>query len=385
MHRRSFLGRAAAAAAALLPPAAFAAETKRFDIPALRKGWEARLRAIAAKGVLPVVDIESSYNPGKIDLADFAARMDPLGVAQICMSPQIGKKGFEAGKLWNDRAHEAVAAFPDHFIPTSTSAIWPTWTEKPDAFLDIHFRRVLEDGYPLMGEFEFRHYPSPRELKRGEMYRDIHIPIDSEPGHRLFKFSQDTGISFQIHYEIEDVLLAPLEKMLAAYPKAKVIWCHLAQIRYQKRSTIYGPDYLRKLLEAHPGLHIDTAFGGPNAIYPASGEHQARVWDATGKRAARMGRPHPRPPLAFPGGPGPGRRPHERARGEDAQQAALPWRPGPAGRPHGRLPFGLEAAVQRRARPVAGGAATRRPSASPRRARARGTRARAPASGGRRP
>jgi hypothetical protein len=133
-----------------------------------------------------------------------------------------------------------------------------------------------------IGEFEFRHYPSPREYKRGEFYRDVDIPIDSEPGHRLFRFSQESGLSFQIHYEIEDRLLPPLEKMLRTYPKAKVVWCHLAQIRYQRRSTIYGPDYVRKLLETHPGLYIDTAFGGPNAVYPASGEHQARVWGPGG-------------------------------------------------------------------------------------------------------
>lgn len=284
MHRRDFLGGTAALVTLAMAPRQLGAAGNRtpFDVPALRKGWEARLRAIAAKGKVPIIDIESSYNPGKIDLARFAGQMDSLGVGQICMSPQIGKKGFNKGKMWNDGARDAVAAFPDHFIPTSTAGIWPAWTERPDAFLDIHFRRVIEENYPLMGEFEFRHYMSPPEYKRGEKYRDIDIPIDSEPGHRLFKFSEETGLSFQIHYEIEDRLLPPLEKMLSAYPKAKVIWCHLAQIRYQKRSTIYGPDYLRKLLEAHPGLHIDTAFGGPGSIYPDSHEHHARVWGPNG-------------------------------------------------------------------------------------------------------
>lgn len=285
MDRRSFLGGSAATLAltAMAPGGALGAKAPgRFDIATLRKGWEARLRAIAAKGTVPLIDIESCFNPGKIDLAAFAAQMDPLGVAQVCMSPQIGKGGFEQGKLWIDGVQDAVAAFPDRFIPTSTAGVWPAWTEKPDAFLDIHFRRVVEDGYPLMGEFEFRHYMSPPEFKRGEKYRDVDIPIDSPPGHRLFKFSEETGLSFQIHYEIEDRLLPPLEKMLAAYPKAKVVWCHLAQIRYQGRSTVYGPAYLRKLLEAHPGLHIDTAFGGPNSVYPGSNERHARVWDSLG-------------------------------------------------------------------------------------------------------
>lgn len=283
MHRRAFLGGTAAALAlAAAPWSAYAKAPARFDIPALRKGWETRLRAVAATGTMPIIDIESSYNPGKIELAAFAAQMDPLGVAQICMSPQIGKNGFDKGKLWNDGAQDAVAAHPDRFIPTSTAGIWPAWTEKPDAFLDIHFKRVIDDGYPLMGEFEFRHYMSPPEYKRGETYRDVDLAIDGGPGRRLFKFSEETGLAFEIHYEIEDRLLPPLEKMLAAYPKARVIWCHLAQIRYQSRSTIYGPAYLRKLLETHPGLYIDTAFGGPGSVYPDSHEHHARVWDANG-------------------------------------------------------------------------------------------------------
>lgn len=283
MHRRSFLGGTAATLTlALVPHTLYAAKPARFDLATLRKGWETRLHAIAATGTVPIIDIESSYNPGKIDLASFAGQMDPLGVAQICMSPQIGKGGFEQGKLWIDGVQDAMAAFPDRFIPTSTAGIWPAWTEKPAAFLDIHFRRAIEDGYPLLGEFEFRHYMSPPEFKRGETYRDVHVPIDSEHGHRLFKFAEETGLAFEIHYEIEDKLLPPLEKMLATYPKAKVIWCHLAQIRYQSRSTIYGPDYLRKLLETHPGLYIDTAFGGPDSVYPDSREHHARVWDSNG-------------------------------------------------------------------------------------------------------
>lgn len=297
MLRRTFLGGAAAALSlAAVPFDALAKPHVRFDIDTLRKGWEARLHALKARTPMPIIDIESSYNPGKIDLAAFAAQMDPLGVAQICMSPQIGKNGFDKGKLWINGARAAVTAFPDRFIPTSTAGIWPAWTEKPEAFLDAHFRHVLQDGYPLLGEFEFRHYMSPPEYKRGETYRDIDIPIDGKAGHRLFKFSEETGLSFQIHYEIEDRLLPPLEKMLTAYPKAKVIWCHLAQIRYQSRSTIYGPDYLRKLLEAHPGLYVDTAFGGPNSVYPASHEHHARVWDSAGRvRAdwAALIREHP--------------------------------------------------------------------------------------------
>lgn len=33
-----------------------------FDLPALKKNWRERIAAIQAKGMLPVIDIESSFN-----------------------------------------------------------------------------------------------------------------------------------------------------------------------------------------------------------------------------------------------------------------------------------------------------------------------------------
>ncbi len=58
-----------------------------------------------------------------------------------------------------------------------------------------------------------------------------------------------------------------------------MIWCHLAQIRYAIRSTIYGPGYVRKLIETYPNLYFDVAFGGPDSVYPRSGERHDRMWD----------------------------------------------------------------------------------------------------------
>ena len=109
---------------------------------------------------------------------------------------------------------------------------------------------------------------------------DNSLPIDSDAGHKLFEFSELSGISFQIHYEIEDKLLPPppLEKMLAKYPNARVIWCHLGQIRYSDRTNTYGPEYIRSLIENHPHIYFDLAFGNANSVYPGSNEHQATVW-----------------------------------------------------------------------------------------------------------
>lgn len=139
----------------------------------------------------------------------------------------------------------------------------------------------MKDAYPMMGEYEFRHYPSRDQTRSGQIGRDEQLSLDSRAGHLLFQFSAESGIPFQLHQEIEDQYLPVLEKMLTQYPKAKVIWCHLAQVRYQARNTIYGPDYVRKLIEQHPNLYFDLAAGGPNAIYDASNEYSGKYWNRT--------------------------------------------------------------------------------------------------------
>ena len=70
-------------------------------------------------------------------------------------------------------------------------------------------------------------------------------------------------MAFQIHYEIEDRLLPPLETILERHPKATVIWCHLAMIRYPDRTRRYNPDYVGALIQRFSGLHFDLAVPGP--------------------------------------------------------------------------------------------------------------------------
>lgn len=242
-----------------------------FEIEALKQNWRRRIEAIRSSGELPVIDIESSFDPRGLNPSLYAKAMDDNAIALTAFSPQ--------GRGWMDDARVIVAIDPWRHLPATTAGIPPAWPQDADSLLTATAAHVGKDRYPLMGEFEFRHYPSPRQLRRGETHRDITVPIDGELGHRLFRLSEKTGVSFQIHYEIEDQLLPPLEKMLKQYPKAKVIWCHLAQIRYSDLNTIYGPAYVRKLIENHPNLYFDTAFGGPDSRYPASGDFHATIWD----------------------------------------------------------------------------------------------------------
>ena len=245
----------------------------QFDISTLKQKYSNRISSIKKLGILPIIDIESSYDPVHFNHDNFMRAMDRAGIAQTCLSPDP----LAGWTLWSDSSTRLANQFPEYFIPTGNGGNY-IWSKNPERFLNANEKNITEQKIPLMGEFEFRHYPSSQQVHRGDHFRDVDIPIDGPHGHRIFEFSQKTGIPFQIHYEIEDGLLPPLEKMLTQYPGAKVIWCHFAQVRYSSRSSIYSPEYLGALLDKHKNLYIDTAFGGPNSIYPANGEPHARYW-----------------------------------------------------------------------------------------------------------
>lgn len=162
--------------------------------------------------------------------------------------------------------------------PHTNSGEFPRWWNNPPAFIS-GVRKDLETGnYAFMGEHEFRHYPSPEQVKAGRSDRNIKVELDSAIGDALFQLSEDSGKAFQIHYEIEDALLPALEAVLSRHPKAQVIWCHLAMIRYPRRAEKYGPDYVRSLVERFPGLHFDLAMPPPDAIYQPSGARQSTLF-----------------------------------------------------------------------------------------------------------
>lgn len=254
------------------------------DFAQLKAGYRERLKKILATGQLPYVDIESSCNSTRTDIDAIAQSMDRLNIGLMALSADIGGGQFEKGVRFDNLSERLLASYPDRFIPVGNGGQPPALTEAPDEFLnaqEAEAKKLL-----LFGEFEFRHYPSPRQAKRGQMDRDVRVPIDGAAGHRIFSLSEKTGLPFQIHYEIEDELLAPLEKMLALYPKARVIWAHLAQIRYIERSSRYIPEYVEELIKRFPNLYFDTAFGDSSSMYPLSNQRHARVWANDGSLKA---------------------------------------------------------------------------------------------------
>jgi hypothetical protein len=276
-----FCGLASAAEISPIPMVARMTDSAKaavpFDLPTLKRNWKQRIAAMRVAGVMPMIDVESNLDE-QLDMQSFARQMDEQGVALIAFS------GLAQGRGWSDAARHAVATDPWRYIPVGDGGIPPDWKKDPVEFARTTRERIVKDGYPMMGEYEFRHYPSPDQIQRGNFRRDEDLPIDGPAGQLLFELASQSGIPFQIHQEIEDQYLPPLEKMLSSYPKARVIWCHLAQVRYQGRNTIYGPDYVRRLIEQHPNLYFDLFVGPPEHIYPASKEYPGKYWDrSTGR------------------------------------------------------------------------------------------------------
>ena len=247
----------------------------------LKTGYAQRLKKILAAGKLPYIDIESSCDSTRLDVDAIARAMDRLDVGLMALSADITRAQFAQGVRFDTLSERLLARYPDRFIPVGNGGQPPALTKAPDEFLDAQEAAARKKQIMLFGEFEFRHYPSPRQVQRGAD-RDVRVPIDGPVGHRLFALSESTGLPFQIHYEIEDDLLPPLEAMLQRYPKAKVIWCHLAQIRYLQGASRYTPAYVDGLLTRFPGLYFDTAFGKATSVYPLSNQRDARVWSPSG-------------------------------------------------------------------------------------------------------
>ncbi len=280
IRRRIIKAFCAAPLLAFVPPSRAAENVP--DISDLMAGYKQRLKKILAMGNLPYIDIESSCNSSKVDVPKIAKQMDKLNIGLMALSADIGKGQYKKGKRFDKLSELLVSDYPDRFIPVGNGGQPPVLTEATDEFLDAQEKAARNKKIILFGEYEFRHYPSPRQYQRGEKDRDVDIPIDGTTGHRVFDMSEKTGIPFQIHYEVEDKLLPPLEKMLEQYPKAKVIWCHLAQIRYIERASHYTTDYVDGLIKRFPNLYFDTAFGDASSVYPPSNQRHARVWTAFG-------------------------------------------------------------------------------------------------------
>jgi predicted TIM-barrel fold metal-dependent hydrolase len=243
----------------------------KFTRPELEQKWRARIQSFLDRNVIPIIDLESSLKRGDGEnyLVDTLPIMDDLGVALITFDgyqrPKVKKK--EKGYRWSYYIHEIVNAYPDRFILATNGGTNKNWLKGKNSFVSQTEDHVRSGQYPIMGEFDFRHYMSGHQCKNFRTDRDTDIPLDGDNGQRIFALSAETGVPFVIHHEPEDHALDALEKMLKAYPKANVIAAHFGQIRHPEKEKRFGPDLVSRLLNTYPNFYYELSTGYPGRYY----------------------------------------------------------------------------------------------------------------------
>ena len=115
------------------------------------------------------------------------------------------------GEVWNHDSNQLATKYPGYFIPAGNGGNEPAWTKNSERFLAANERNILEQGLPLIREFEFHHYLLRVKFNAVRIEMCIYPLIAHLDINCLF-FVQRTGIPFKIHYEIEGQLLGPLKK-----------------------------------------------------------------------------------------------------------------------------------------------------------------------------
>ena len=103
----------------------------KFTRPILEQKWRARIQSFLDRGVIPIIDLESSLKRGDGEnyLEDILAVMDDLGVALIAFDGYQRPKGpkKEKGYRWGYYIHEIVNAYPDRFILATNGGTNKNW------------------------------------------------------------------------------------------------------------------------------------------------------------------------------------------------------------------------------------------------------------------
>lgn len=233
----------------------------------LLKTYRETLKLFLKRGSLPIIDVEHHWG-GKLPLKELIDKMDRNGIALTWLGANE-RNGSHS-------SIEACSQFPHRLVPTTIHGDGPRWHGKDLSLLQELAQDVRSGAYFAMGEFEARHYVSSTND------RNIHMPLDSDSFHGVFKLAEETGLPFALHHEAEDALLPELEKMLSLYPRAIVIWCHVGRNRDPKKWTTFPPPAgVRNFLQKYPNLYFDIVQGGPGNLFPPTGARESILYEET--------------------------------------------------------------------------------------------------------
>ena len=94
----------------------------------LKAGYRRRLTEKLGKNAVPYIDIESSCNPGQLDIDGVASAMDALDIGLMALSADVGGGQFARGIRYDALASRLVEKYPDRFIPVGNGGGPPAWT-----------------------------------------------------------------------------------------------------------------------------------------------------------------------------------------------------------------------------------------------------------------
>jgi hypothetical protein len=240
------------------------------SVSALEKGeqikiFQERIRGLQRQGIIPIIDTEFHHG-GEVEIESLIKEMDENGVALTWLGT--------IQKLGSEESLRLSALHPDRFVPTTVHGDSKKWHSGDKGFLNKLGKDVRSGKYFAMGEFEARHYPSSTNT------RDVHTPVDSEGMQVVFQLSSETGIPFSLHHEAEDDLLPELERMLAKYPRAKVIWCHVGRNRNPETWIKFRKaDAVRDFLSKYPNLYFNFLPSRPGSKYHGTGYVEGVMYD----------------------------------------------------------------------------------------------------------
>lgn len=233
--------------------------------PALLAGYAAELRAVLARGQVPIIDVEHHWG-GKLALTALIEKMDTNGVALTWLG-QNEKNG-------SARALAVSAEHPTRLVPATIHGDGPRWHGRDPALLEELAADVRTGRYFALGEFEARHYVSSTNN------RDVHLPVDSESFEAVFRLAEESGLPMLLHHEAEDALLPELERMLARHPRAKVIWCHVGRNRDRATWTVLpSPAGVRAFLDKYPNLFFDLNQASPGSSHRGTRQVDSVLYD----------------------------------------------------------------------------------------------------------
>ncbi len=230
-------------------------------------------RATAATGYdLPMIDAHGHIQK-RMSADDLIRLMDLAGVSRIVLQPTLGEGGTD------EQALDYARRFPGRFIPfigfqdgplATPAELWLRPDKRELDFLDQVEDKLKSRKFFGWGEITLRYYGHPA-AGGGRAEPEVNRPADSPLMFRIAELATHYQAPMNIHAEGEPLVVAAMERLLTAYPNARVIWAH----NCGRQAAVE----IRRLLNRHENLFCDLgAMTNTNGY--GSGWPRAMPWTA---------------------------------------------------------------------------------------------------------